>query len=419
MIRLCCLVFLMTPLATHCRAGEWPAFRGPTGQGLAKGERPSVEWSSTSGIAWQATLPGPGASGPVVSSGRVFITCYSGYFVPGMTGGSTASLKRHLLCLDASSGKMLWEQVVPARLPEEEKIRDHGYAASTPLVDGKFVYAFFGKSGVSAFSLDGTRAWQADVGSGTSGWGSAASPVAVGDSVVVNASVESGSIIALDRATGKEKWRAGGIKESWNTPVIVPDGAGGSHLVVAIAGKVLGLDPGTGKTVWSCATDIRWYMVPSVVHENGLLCCIGGRSGTAALGLKTGGTGDITVDGRLWTGQKGSNVSSPILHEGHLYWMNDQQGIAYCAKASTGEIVYEERISGAGQVYASPVLAGGNIYYLSRTGKTFVVSAEPKFRLVASNSLQDGGGFNGSPAVADGQLFIRSDKYLYCIGKGK
>ncbi|MFM7114038.1 MAG: serine/threonine protein kinase, partial [Planctomycetota bacterium] len=101
----------------------------------------------------------------------------------------------------------------------------------------------------------------------------------------------------------------------------------------------------------------------------------------------------------------------------HMYWMNDQQGVAYCAKAATGEIAYEERIPGAGQVYASPVLAGGNIYYLSRGGKTFVVSATPKFHLVASNSLQDGGGFNGSPAVSGNRLFIRSDKFLYCLGK--
>ena len=419
MMRSYCFAIFAGLLVMECQAGDWPAFRGPTGQGMAKAEKTPLEWSASSGIAWKVPLPGPGASGAVVSSGRVFVTCYSGHLVPGMPGGSTASLKRHLLCLEASSGKTVWEKVVPAKLPEEEKIRDHGYAASTPLVDDKLVYAFFGKSGLHAFSLDGVKAWEADVGTSTSGWGSAASPVACGDLVVVNASVESGSIIALDRATGKERWRAGGIKESWNTPVVVPDGAGGKQLVVAIAGKVLGLDTSTGKTAWSCATDIRWYMVPSIVHENGLVCCIGGRSGIASLGLKTGAAGDITASGRLWTGQKGSNVCSPILHDGHLYWMNDQQGIAYCAKASTGEIVYEERIAGAGQVYASPVLAGGHIYYLSRTGKTFVVPAEPRFRLVATNNLQDGGGFNGSPAVADGRLFIRSDKHMYCIGTNK
>lgn len=406
-------------LGNQALGGEWPGFRGPTGQGLAPGENPPLEWSPTTGIAWKIPLPGPGASGPAVAAGRVFVTCYSGHFVPGSPGGSTASLKRHLLCLDAATGKKLWEKTVPARLPEEEKIRDHGYAASTPLVDRDHVYAFFGKSGVIAFGHDGSQAWTADVGSGTSGWGSAASPVAFGDMVIVNASVESRSIVALDRATGKEKWRAGGIKESWNTPVAVPDGSGGSHLAVAIAGKVLGLDPGTGKTAWSCATDIRWYMVPSLVHENGLVGCIGGRSGTAALALKTGGAGDITGDKRLWTGQKGSNVSSPILRDGHLYWVNDQQGIAHRAKAATGEIDYEERLPGAGQVYASPVLAGGNIYYLSRSGITFVVEEGPRFRLRATNSLRDGGVFNGSPAVSGNRLFLRSDKYLYCVSAGR
>lgn len=399
------------------RAADWPGFRGSTGQGLAVGEKPPVEWSATSGMAWKASLPGPGASGPVVAMDRVYITCYSGYFVPGMPGGKVADLKRHLLCLDAASGKTIWEKSVPAKLPEEEKIRDHGYAASTPLVDDKHVYAFFGKTGVLAFHHDGSPAWTADVGSGTSGWGSAASPVALGDLIIINASVESGSVIALDRQTGKEKWRAGGIKESWNTPVVIPDGKGGKQVVVAIAGKVLALEPETGKTAWSCATDIRWYMVPSLVHADGLVGCVGGRSGIASLAVKTGGAGDITASNRLWTSQKGSNVSSPILHEGHMYWMNDQQGVAYCAKAATGEIAYEERIPGAGQVYASPVLAGGNIYYLSRGGKTFVVSATPKFQLVASNSLQDGGGFNGSPAVSGNRLFIRSDKFLYCLGK--
>lgn len=401
----------------ECRAGDWPGFRGPTGQGLATGEKPPVEWSATMGVAWKVPVPGPGASGPAVYSGRVYLTCYTGYFIPGMQGGSLAELKRHLICLDAASGKTVWEKTVPARLPEEEKIRDHGYAASTPLVDDRHVYAFFGKTGVLAFNHDGSLAWTADVGAGTNGWGSAASPVALGDLVIINASVESGSIIALDRLTGKEKWRAGGIKESWNTPIVIPDGKGDKQLAVAVAGKLLGLDPASGKTAWSCATDIRWYMVPSLVNADGLVGCIGGRSGIASLAVKTGGTGDITASNRLWTSQKGSNVSSPILHEGHMYWMNDQQGVAYCAKAATGEITYEERIPGAGQVYASPVLAGGNIYYLSRGGKTFVVSATPKFQMVASNSLQDGSGFNGSPAVSGDRMFIRSDRFLYCLKK--
>lgn len=134
-------------------------------------------------------------------------------------------------------------------MPEERSIREHGYAANSPLTDGEPVYAFLAKSGVFAFDLDGKQLWQADVGTRTSGWGSAASPIRCGELIIINASVESESLIALDRQTGKEKWRAGGIRESWNTPILVPVGEK-VELVLAIGGKVLGFDPTTGAPLW-------------------------------------------------------------------------------------------------------------------------------------------------------------------------
>jgi outer membrane protein assembly factor BamB len=158
-------------------------------------------------------------------------------------------------------------------------------------------------------------------------------------------------------------------------------------------------------------------MVPSVVAAEGVVYCLGGRSGVAALAVRAGGSGDVTDSHRLWTSQKGSNVSSPVYHEGHLYWMNDQRGTAYCAKAETGETVYEERLERAGQVYASALLADGRLYYLTREGKTFVLAAQPEFKQLTANDLRDGGVFNGSPAVAGKRLLIRSDKYLYCLGE--
>ena len=158
-------------------------------------------------------------------------------------------------------------------------------------------------------------------------------------------------------------------------------------------------------------------MVPTPVEHEGILYCLGGRSGITSLAVKLGGSGDVTQTHRLWTSNKGSNVSSPIYHEGHLYWMNDQRGVAYCAAAETGEIIYEERIDRAGQIYASPVLADGRIYYSNRVGKTFVVAAKPEFELLGTNDLRDGGQFNGSPAVVGDSLLIRSDRFLYCLGK--
>jgi len=396
---------------------DWSRFRGPDGLGVAAATETPLQWSRETGLAWAAPLPGPGASSPVTWKDRIYLTCYSGYFVPGEDEGTQANLRRHLLAFDRATGKPLWNQAVPAKLPEEEKIRDHGFAASTPAVDADFVYVFFGKTGVLAFDHAGREVWRADVGDRTHGWGSAASPVLYGDLLIVNASVESESLIALDRRTGAERWRVEGIKESWNTPVVARSREGREELIVAIQGKILGLDPATGESLWSCQTDITWYMVPSCVVEDGVVYCLGGRSGVAGLAVRLGGTGDVTATHRLWTSQKGTNVSSPIVHDGHLYWVNDQREIAYCAKAETGEVVYEQRLNRAGQFYGSSLLANGRLYYLSRTGRMFVVAAQPEFELLATNDLDDRTLFNGSPVPDGNRLLFRSDKFLYCVGE--
>jgi outer membrane protein assembly factor BamB len=124
----------------------------------------------------------------------------------------------------------------------------------------------------------------------------------------------------------------------------------------------------------------------------------------------------VTATHVLWYGQAGSNVSSPVLHEGHLYWAKDSPAVAYCADAKTGRVLYEERLEGAGQVYSSPVLVNGRLYYVARSGRTVVVRAAPRFELLAVNDLGERGVFNASPAVAGGRLFLRSDRFLYCIG---
>jgi hypothetical protein len=276
---------------------------------------------------------------------------------------------------------------------------------------------FFGKTGVFAFDHNGKQVWQADVGSKTHGWGTSASPVLYKDLVFINASVESESLVALDRKTGQEKWRAGGIREAWNTPVLVKAASGREELVVATQGSVLAFHPETGAPLWSCKTDIGWYMVPSVVAQDGVVYCLGGRSGVAALAVRAGGSGDVTKSHRLWTSMKGSNVSSPVFQDGYLYWMHEQRGTAYCAKADSGEIVYEKRLDRAGQVYASALLADGRLYYLTRDGRTFVLTAKPEFEQLSVNELRDRSIFNGSPAVNGSSLLIRSDKFLYCVGR--
>ena len=188
-------------------SNDWAGFRGPSGMGTSSATGLPLTWSATENVIWKTPLPGAGASSPIVHGDRIYLTCYTGYFVPDEPGGSLEDLERHLLAINREDGKVLWKKAVPAKLPEESQIRDHGYAANTPAADDERVYVFFGKSGVFAFDHNGNQQWQADVGSQTSGWGTSALPVLYQDLVVINASVESGSLVALDRATGKEKWR--------------------------------------------------------------------------------------------------------------------------------------------------------------------------------------------------------------------
>jgi outer membrane protein assembly factor BamB len=399
---------LPAPLFAGTAAGDWPRFRGPRGDGTSPDAAP-VTWSGEENLLWKTGLPGMGASSPIVVGGRIYLTASA---APG-----EEDPKRQVLCLESKDGSVVWTKDVKSKLPEQGKIREnHGYASSTPVSDGERIYAFFGKSGVVAFDLGGKGLWDADVGSGLNGWGSAASPILHRDLLIVNASVESETMVAFDRRTGKEAWRASGIKEAWNTPLVAGVKGGKAELIVPIPRKILGFDPASGEQLWSCDTGIGWYMVPSVVAGEGAVYCIGGRQG-GALAVRPGGRGDVTGSHKLWTGSNGSNVTSQVLHEDHLYWMHDNNGIALCADAATGKIVYEKRMDGAGQIYASPVIAGGKIYYVCRDGRTFVVAAKPEFEVLAVNAPIDRGTFNASPAVAGGRLYIRSDKFLYCIGE--
>ncbi|MBN2312429.1 MAG: PQQ-binding-like beta-propeller repeat protein [Sedimentisphaerales bacterium] len=408
-----CVVFFSIQ---NVQAENWFQFRGPNGWGISDVKNLPVTWSETENVAWKTAMPGYGASSPIALDGKLYVTCYSGYGM-GRNQGRMEDLTLHVVCVDSQTGTILWDKHFKPILPESKKVRDHGYAAQTPTTDGEYIYVFFGKTGVFKLDQNGNTIWQTSVGTDLHSWGSGTSPILYKDLLIVNASVESQTLVALDRQTGQVKWRVGNINQSWNTPIITTSESGRRELVLAIKGKVLGFEPDTGHSLWSSDTDIRWYMTPSLVAAKGVVYSLGGRSGTAALAVRTGGSGDVTATHRLWTSTKGSNVSSPVIQNGYLYWMHEQRGIAFCAKAATGEIVYEERLPGARQVYASALLADGRLYYLDRTGKTFVLAAKPTFEQLACNSLDDHSTFNASPIVCDGALILRSDENMYCIKK--
>jgi outer membrane protein assembly factor BamB len=312
----------------------------------------------------------------------------------------------------------LWSKTFEPKLPEHQYQGEgayHGYAASTPVSDGERLYVFFGKSGVFCFDLDGNEQWHAEVGEGTSGWGSGTSPVLFGKLLIVNASVECGSLVALDKLTGDQAWKAEGIGSAWNTPLLA-DAPTRKELIVSTENRLKSFDPENGQPLWD-ADGVHRYVCPSVVAAGGVVFAIGG--GHTSLAVRLGGSGDVTESHGLWRQTKGSNVGSPVYHDGHLYWASDGGGLICCQNAETGEFVFQERLEPRpGNIWSSPVLADGKLYIVSQRDGTFVVAAQPKFELLAHNKFADDDSrTNASPAAHGGQLLLRTDKRLYCIGK--
>jgi len=400
--------------------GDWPQFRGAGALGRSEVKGLPLTWSDEKNVVWKAALPGPGASSPIVLGDKIFITSYTGFATSSREPGEMTNLKRHLICLNLADGKIVWNTEVPAEMPEQDRIREgHGYASSTPVADTDRVYAFFGKTGVFAFDHNGKQLWKTKVGDKLNGWGSATSPVLYKDFLIVNASIESDSLVALDKKTGKEVWRANVSNESWHAPVFVKAPDGSTEVVAAKNGRVLGFNADTGEALWNVKTGIPWYMCPTPVVQGGIVYVIGGRTPNGALAIRAGGRGDVTASHVVWKVGKGSNVPSPILHDGHLYFAHENLGIVYCLNAKTGELVFEERLEPSpGQIYASPVMGDGKIYFTGRGGRTVVIAANPKFEKLAESTLESNRGmFNSSPAISGNKILLRSNRALYCLGE--
>ncbi len=409
----CCLMVL----SATASADDWMRFRGPTCSGVDLQADVPTEWGPTENIAWKTAMPGPGASSPITCNGRIFLTCYKGYGLDEDNPGQMTGLEHVVVCVDAASGEILWQRATEAEQPEREYrgfVALHGYASGTPVTDGKVLYAFFGRSGVVAYDMEGDELWRADVGDQTHNWGSGASPILYKSLLIVNASVESESVVALNKDTGREVWRVGDIVDSWSTPAVVDLPDGSQELVVSLHSKVVGIQPVTGSLLWHCQS-VPDYVCPSVIAHDGIAYITGGRKPTA-LAVRAGGRGDVTDTHVLWQIRETPKVPTPLVHDGLLYWVSNR-GIAACFEADSGEEVYQERLRDAGRVYGSVVLLGDYLYAVTRENGTVVLEPGREFKVVAENRLDDPSIFNATPTPLGNRLLLRSDKYLYCLGE--
>lgn len=419
---------LLTCFATWA-AEDWPRFRGPNGSGFAGSKSAPISWDATKNLKWKVDLPGPGGSSPIVSGDRVYVTCYTGYGIEAENPGKLSELKRHLLCFNRNDGKAMWHATVDSEHDEdvyEGFITEHGYASSTPATDGKRVFVHFGKTGVFAFDTDGKQLWKTSVGtkSDPAKWGDGASCMLYKDLVILNAGNTDHALIALHQSDGSEAWRVTdpNFTNSWSTPTIV-EVDGEDQLVVDMPGKILSYDPVTGKEIWFAKSPIDATVCGSCVVGEGTVYAMGGREGRA-IAVKLGGKGDVTSTHVLWEKPLRSGIGTPIVANGRLYWAS--RGIAYCADCKTGEYLFKERIKNeaaepaarrpAGD-YASPVAIGDKLLMTSRDGTVHVIEASAEFKYVGGNRFCDESRFSGTPAIIDGQIFIRSDHTLYCVSE--
>lgn len=409
--RVLCVAMLCGSYILQLEAADWPRFRGPTGEGISNDLEIPTIWSKTTNLKWKLEMPGQGFSSPIVVGDHVFVTCFS------RADDDTAQLTRHLLCVDRTEGRIVWSKSVVSDVAETDGPgfgTRHGHASHTPVSDGNRVFVLFGSTGVLAFDMTGKQVWQQNVGRENAAlFGSASSPILYKDSLIVTAGAESESIRALNKETGEELWKAEGasLSRCYCTPLIVRNAQGADDLIVSVPYEVWGLNPLSGKIKWYAASNVDTNSCPAAVSQDGIVYVIGGRSG-GRIAIQTGGKGDVGESKVLWSQRGGSYVPSPVLYNDHLYWINDQ-GVAYCVDANTGEEVSKKRLGG--QFYASAVLINDKLYVVSRFGGTYILEATPELTQIAHNTLGDDSDFSGSPAVSDGQLILRSDTHLYCI----
>jgi outer membrane protein assembly factor BamB len=385
---------------------EWPGWRGPRRDGTSQESGFPLQWSPSEGILWKVPIPGKGHSSPIVWGDRIFLT----------TCVEEAG-ERRLLCLDRKDGHTLWDQLVLI-CPLEGKHQLNSFASSTPVTDGRHLYVGFLERphfSVYCYDLEGHLAWKTSPGDFLSKHGFCSSPLLYKDMVIFNGDQDAEAwIVALDRATGKERWRVDRPNRTRSyVPPVIFEAAGRPQLVLSGSKCVASYDPDTGRQIWIIDGPTEQF-VASMVYAEGVFFITGGFPEFHSLGIRPDGQGNVTQTHILWRdkgNQVASYVPSPIAWGSHFFLVSDG-GSACCFEAATGTRVWKERLGRHHS--ASPVAAGGYLYFPDDNGTTYVLKAGPKFEVVARNDLREE--CYASPALSRGRIYLRTLKNLYCIG---
>jgi outer membrane protein assembly factor BamB len=414
-------------------ARNWHQWRGPDVTGVSPTASPPRQWSEDQNIRWKVAIDGKGVASPIVWEDQVFIltAINTGEVDPtlpkpedqpkrvfGITHPNT-KYQFVVLSLDRETGKENWRQIATQGIPHEGHHGDASFASASPYTDGERLYCWFGSQGLFCYDLDGQKLWERDLGPAYVGasLGEGSSPVVYdGKLVLVRDHSRQSTIHVLDAKSGETIWEQDRDEgNAWATPRVIQH-SGRTQVITAASKHIRSYDLETGEIIWHCS-GLTGNVTPCPVVENDLVYCMSGYEGHALLALRLSATGDLKeTEAVVWSRDKGTPyVPSPVLYDGRLYFTQSNQGILTVVDSTTGETVIDRtRLPGISNIYASPIAAGGRIYFTGRDGTTVVLKQSDKFEIVATNKLNDR--FDASPALAGSQLFLRGNQFFYCIG---
>jgi outer membrane protein assembly factor BamB len=414
--------------------GQWPKWRGPGDDGMARTYAP-LHWSDTENIKWKTVIPGRGHASPVLWGNRIFVTTAVSTDLASAPAPGRSTQRRALghagnpgpqpeqrfevLCIDKTTGKILWQRTAITAAPHEGYHHMYGsFASNSPVTDGKRLYVSFGSRGIYCYDLEGKLIWQKTFGPMIMrlAYGEGVTPTLGAEVLILNFDQETGSfIVALDKNTGKELWRAARDEASnWSMPLIV-DYKGINQVVVGGANKVRSYDLKTGSVIWECA-GLGPNVIPAPISQDGIVYAMSGFLNPNLMAIRLGGAGDVTGSAAvLWTNARGNSyVPSPALYDNKLYILADK-GMLSCFNARTGAPYYQmARLPKPYSFKSSLVGANGKLYLTAEDEDVVVVKMGEKFEVLATNTLSDQF-FIATPAVADGEIFLRGQSTLFCI----
>ena len=415
----------------------WPHWRGPLGTGASPDATPPIEWSEDKNLRWKTPLPGLGHSSPVVYGERVFLTTSIPIgepfeprpdTAPGAHDNKLVSSKWRFIALaiNRGDGRILWQKSVHEAIPREGGHDTGSLASASPVTDGERVYAFFGSHGLYALDAGtGEPIWDVDFGDMQTkhGHGEGSSPVLHEEKIFVQWDHEGLSFLAaLDAATGRKLWReTRNERTSWSSPIVISvDGK--PQVITAATGAIRANDPDTGALIWMCSgLSDNVVATPVFDADSGTLLATSSYNFQSMIALDIRGAKngvDLTDSDRIrWRRSKRTPyIPSPLLHQGHVHYLAHYQGVLSRVELATGEEnTGPFRLGNLRDIYASPVAADGRLFFVDRSGVTLVLRSGPEPDPLAWNQLDDR--FSATPALVGGEIFLRGEKFLYCIGE--